>query len=93
MMLLYLSSTFKSTSIYAQCPLAFWNITNVPELVVTFSVMFLRGTSRGDFLLQLNGCFLFILERCLNKGLDALVLTLRCLPWQRSSVEGTKLRS
>lgn len=86
-MLLYLSSTFKCTfmptSIYAHGPLIFLSHP---------LIMFFRARSRSDFLLQLSWCFLFILERCLNKGLDALLLIPRCLSWQRSSAEGTELR-
>lgn len=73
-MLLYLGPTFESTfiptSIYAHGPLVF---------LCHPLIMFLRGRSRSDFLLQLSWCFLFILERCLNKGLDALLLLPRCL--------------
>lgn len=86
-LLLYLSSTFECTfiptSIYAHGPLIF---------LCHPLIMFFRGRSRSDFLLQLSWCFLFIWERCLNKGLDALLLIPRCLSWQRSSADGTKLR-
>lgn len=86
-MLRYLGPTFESTfiptSICAHGPLVF---------LCHPLILFLRGRSRSDFLLQLSWCFLFILERCLNKGLDALLLLPRCLSWQRSSADGTKLR-
>lgn len=98
----FLSSVFSSGAPHLQCyfiwVLCWMHIyahlyicTRSPDFLSHPLIMFFRGRSRSDFLLQLSWCFLFILERCLNKGLDALLLIPRCLSWQRTA-DGTELR-